>query len=95
MDNIQDHQAQGILNTIDMERSMEGRCTTSLFFISIKWLIGQGLVYLRLFEGAWTVMTFIVFVSLYYDRTIFYRMKNISRTSELPVRSYENRRFPL
>ena len=36
-----------------------------------------------------------VFVSLYYDRPIFYPMKNISRTSELPVRSCENRRFPL
>ena len=38
---------------------------------------------------------FKVFVSLYYDRTIFYLMKNISRTSELPVRSCENRQFPL
>ena len=28
-----------------------------------------------------------VFVSLYYDCTIFYAMKNISRTSELPVRT--------
>ena len=36
-----------------------------------------------------------VFVSLCYDCTIFYPMKNISRTSELPVRSCENRRFPL
>ena len=36
-----------------------------------------------------------VFVSLYYDHTIFYPMKNISRTSELPVRLCENRRFPL
>ena len=27
-----------------------------------------------------------VFVSLHYDRPIFYPMKNISRTSELPVR---------
>ena len=36
-----------------------------------------------------------VFVSLYYDRTIFYLMKNISQTSQLPVRSCENRRFPL
>ena len=35
---------------------------------------------------------FKVFVSLYYDRTIFYPMKNISQTSELPVRSCENRR---
>ena len=36
-----------------------------------------------------------VFVSLYYDHTIFYPMKNTSRTSELPGRSCENRRFPL
>ena len=50
--------SQGIFNTIDIERSMEGRCTTSLFLFSNKWLIGQGLVYLPLFEGAWTVMTF-------------------------------------
>ena len=45
-------------NTIDIERSMEGHCTTSLFLFSNKWLTGQGLVYLPLFEGAWTVMTF-------------------------------------
>ena len=38
---------------------------------------------------------FKVFVSLYYDSMIFYPMKNISRTSELPVRSCENTRFPL
>ena len=36
-----------------------------------------------------------MFVSLYNDRTIFYRMKNISQTSELPVRSCENRWVPL
>ena len=44
--------------TIGIERSMEGRCRTSLFLFSNKWLIGQGLGYLPLFEGAWTVMTF-------------------------------------
>ena len=37
---------------------MEGRCGTSLFLFSDKWLIGQGLAYLPLFEGAWTIMTF-------------------------------------
>ena len=36
-----------------------------------------------------------MFVTLYYDRTIFCPMKNISRTSKLPMRSCENRRFPL
>ena len=50
--------SQRIFKTIDIERSMEGRCRTSLFLFSNKWLIGQGLVYLPLFEGAWTVMTF-------------------------------------
>ena len=49
---------QEIFNTIDIERSMECRCTISLFLFPNKWLIGQGLVYLPLFEGAWTVMTF-------------------------------------
>ena len=44
--------------TIDIERSMEGRCRTSLFLFSNKWLIGQGLAYLPLFEGVWTIMTF-------------------------------------
>ena len=43
---------------IDIERSMEGRCRTSLFLFSSKWLIGQGTAYLPLFEGAWTIMTF-------------------------------------
>ena len=42
---------QGIFKTIDIERSMEGRCRTSLFLFSNKWLIGQGSVYLPLFEG--------------------------------------------
>ena len=50
--------SQGIFKTIDIERSTEGRCRTSLFLFSNKRLIGQGLVYLPLFEGAWTVMTF-------------------------------------
>ena len=50
--------SQGIFKTIDIERSMEGRCRTSLFLFSNKWLTRQGLVYLPLFEGAWTVMTF-------------------------------------
>ena len=40
-------------------------------------------------------LLFKVFVSLYYDRTIFYPIKNIIRKSDLPVRSCENRRFPL
>ena len=50
--------SQGIFKTVDIERSMEGRCRTSLFLFSNKWLIGQGLAYLPLFEGAWTIMTF-------------------------------------
>ena len=50
--------SQGIFKTIDIERSMEGRCRTSLFLFSNRWLTWQGLVYLPLFEGAWTVMTF-------------------------------------
>ena len=50
--------SQRIFKTIDIERSMEGRCRTSLFLFSNKWLIGQGLVYLPLFEGACTVITF-------------------------------------
>ena len=49
--------SQGIFKTIDIERSTEGCCTTSLFLFSNKWLIGQGLAYLPLFESAWTVMT--------------------------------------
>ena len=36
-----------------------------------------------------------VLVSLHYDRTMFYPMKNIKGISELPVRSCENRQFPL
>ena len=39
-------------------------------------------------------LLFEVFVSLYYDRTIFYPIKHITQTSDLPVRSCENRRFP-
>ena len=50
--------SQGIFKTIDIERSMEGCCRTSLFLFSNQWLIGQGLAYLPLFEGAWTIMTF-------------------------------------
>ena len=50
--------SQGIFKTIDTERSMEGRCRTSLFLFSNKWLIGQALAYLPLFEGASTIMTF-------------------------------------
>ena len=50
--------SQGIFKTIDIERSMEGRCRTSLFLFLNKPLIGQSLVYLLLFEGAWTIMTF-------------------------------------
>ena len=50
--------SQGIFKTIDIERSMEGRCRTSLFLFSNKWFIGQGLKYLPLFEGAWTIMAF-------------------------------------
>ena len=50
--------SQGIFKTIDIEKSIEGRCRTSLFLFSNKWLIGPGLAYLPLFEGAWTIMTF-------------------------------------
>ena len=50
--------SQGIFKIIDTERSIKGRCGTSLFLFSNKWLIEQSLVYLPLFEGAWTVITF-------------------------------------
>ena len=43
--------SQGIFKTIDIERSMEGRCRTSLFLFSNKWLTGQGFFfYFPLFE---------------------------------------------
>ena len=50
--------SQGVFKTIAIERSMEGRCRTSLILFSNKWLIGQGSAYLPLFDGAWTIMTF-------------------------------------
>ena len=47
---------QGTLKTIDIERSMEGCCRTSLFLFSNKQLIGQGLVYFPLFEGVFVTL---------------------------------------
>ena len=35
---------------------MEGHCGTSLFLFSNKWLTGQGLVYLLLFEGLFVAL---------------------------------------
>ena len=58
-------------------------------------LILRAVQQLKLLPRANQNLNFKVFVLLHYDGTIFYRMKNISRTSELPVRSCENRRFPL
>ena len=58
-------------------------------------VINQSKVSLIDGDGNKILSNFKMFVSLYYDCMIFYPMKNISRTSELPVRSCENRRFPL
>ena len=57
--------SQEIFKTIDIERSMEGSCRTSLFLFSNKWLTEQGLVYFPFFEG--------VFVALQRAVTLFDR----------------------
>ena len=48
--------SQGIFKAIDIESSMEGRCRTNLFLFSNKWLTGQSLVYLPLFEGVFVAL---------------------------------------